>query len=85
LLIAGVTGVAAGVIGIVAYLIFKSASSAASAVAANGEAPAPKPKAAGPKSAWTMNYDNSLAWKGKARVNTVQKSGINEDLIQLDA
>lgn len=80
-MIAGVGGVAAGVIGIVAYLIFKGASSAASAAAANGGAPAPKPKVAGPKSAWTMSYDNNLAWKGKTRLNTVQRSGINEDLI----
>jgi hypothetical protein len=77
LLIAGASVVSIAVIGVVAYLIFKGASTAASGAAADAQ----RPKAAGPKSAWTMNYKNDLAWKGKSRVNTVKKSDINEDLI----
>jgi len=75
LLIGGLGGASVAVIGLVAYLIFKGATSAASAAAA------PAPKSSGPKSAWTMNTNNNLAWKGRVRINTTKKSSINTDLI----
>jgi hypothetical protein len=68
------------VIGVVVILIIKAITGTVGAVTASAGtvSAAPKPKPAGPKSAWNYNHNTGY---GKTKLNQVSRSSINPDLL----